>query len=166
MVNRKNILIVLVIITAGLFSSCSLFDSEEKQVKKVFKLLAERVEKKGEEPVVKMALRVKSIGELFADMTIIEDDVYDLSGEYRPENMTSLFAGISAQFNNLSLKFYDIEVKFAEESVALATMTAALEGVSKLEGAFNATHEIEVELEKIDGDWYFTRMSMLDVLEK
>ena len=137
----------MLLVTAGLFASCSLFDSEEGRVKKVFALLAERAEKESGEAVVKTALRVRSIGELFAWATVIEDDVYDFSGEYRPENITSFFVAISAQYSSLSLKFYDIVVEFPQETVAIATLTAALQGVSQAE-TFNATHEMEVELVK------------------
>ena len=166
MVNKKIVILIVVIIVAALFAFRHFTESEEGRVRRRLALLSERVEKKGDEAAIKMALRVRRIGELFSRATVIEADLYDLSGDYRPENLSSLAAAISARFNTLALTFYDIRLEFLEERVALATMTATLKGRGKIEGPLDAAHEIEVELVRDEGEWYISRISLLDVLER
>ena len=166
MVNARNIIIVLVVIAAGLFGYWHFTESEEDRVKARFTLLAERAEKKGEEPVMKMALRVRGIGALFAETSVIESSLYDLSGTYTPNDINTLAAAISTRFKKLSIKFFDVRVDFPGNGLARASLTATLKGLSKSEGLIKETHELEIELVDKDGEWYFTRISMVEVLEK
>ena len=166
MVNARNIIIAIVIVAAGLFGYWYFSESEEDRVKERFTLLAKRVEKKGDEPVMKMALRVRGIGALFARTCVIESNRMELSGTHSPDNINTLAAAISMRFKKLSIKFVDIRVGFPQKGLAKATLTATLKGLSKSEGLIKETHEIEVELIDVDGDWYFSRISMIEVLEK
>ncbi len=164
--NARNIIIVAVLVVAGLFAYWYFSGSEEDRVKERIALLAERSEKKGEEPVMKMALRVRGIGALFAEMSVIESATYDLSGTYTPNDINTLAAAISTRFKKLSIKFFDIRVDFPQDGLARVALTARLKGLSKSEGLLKETHELEVELKDIDGEWYFSRISMVEVLEK
>jgi hypothetical protein len=166
LVNARNIIILLVIFAAGFFAVRHFTESEEDRVKERFTLLAERAEKKGEESVVKMALRVRGVGALFADTSVIESSLYDLSGTYTPDNINTLAAAISTRFKKLSMKFYDIRVVFPEEGLSQVSLTVTLKGLSKYEGHIKETHELDVELIDLDGDWYFSRISVVEVLEK
>lgn len=166
MVNARNIIIGLIIIVAGLFAVRHFSESEVDRVKQRFTLLAERSEKKSEEPIMKMALRVRGIGALFADSSVIESSRYDISGTYTPDNINTLAAAISMRFKKLSMKFYDIRVIFPEEGASRVTLTATLKGLSKADGMLNETHEMEVDLIDVEGEWYFSRISMVEVLEK
>lgn len=166
MVDRKKIIITALIIIAGLSASCSLSGGNEKKVKKLFARLEEKAEKKGEESIMKVALRVRGIGALFAEESLIESNLYDLTGTYSPDDINSLAAAISVRFTNLSIKFYDIRVSFPAKGQARANLTAMLTGASKRDGPIKETRELEVDLVKIEGEWYFRRISMVEVLEK
>ena len=113
-----------------------------------------------------MAIRVRGIGALFADTSVIESSLYDLSGTYTPDNINTLAAAISSRFKKLSMKFYDIQVVFPEEGRSKVSLTVTLKGLSKYEGQIKETHELDVELIDLDGDWYFSRISLVEVLEK
>jgi hypothetical protein len=166
LVNARNIIIALLIITAGIFAVRHFTAGEEERVKERFALLAERSEKRGEEAVMKMALRVRGIGALFDESSLIESSLYDLTGRYTPDNINSLAAAISTRFKKLSIEFHDIRVAFPEKGTARVSVTMIFKGVSKVDGLMRETHELDVELSERDKQWYFSRISMVEVLER
>jgi hypothetical protein len=115
---------------------------------------------------MKMALRVRGIGALFARTCLIELNRMELSGTQSPDNINTLAAAISMRFKKLSIKFFDINVDFPRQGLARVALTARLKALSKSEGLLTETHELEVELIDVDGDWYFSRISMVEVLQK
>lgn len=166
MVNKKNLLVILFLIVAGGIIFNVYEQSDKKKIEKRFARLSELFSKDDLEPALVMATKVKGIGSLFAEKCIIESSDRLRSGSYSPEQITSHAASARALFRKLNLKFYDIEITISEEGKAVTSLTGMLSGISKREETFNETYEMEVDLVKVEEDWFFSGIRMVEVLKK
>ena len=160
------ILIIAVSATVYLFTK-----SEDQKVKWCITGLAVQVSKENGESVVKMALRLRGVDGFFWDPVLLEIDEYDLSGLYTPDEVVSLASVASSQFRAFTLKFYDIDVEFADDENAddefvFVAATAIVTGRFHSGEAFDEAKEVDMELIKAEGEWYLTRITTVDLLEK
>ncbi len=116
MVKLKYILIVLVVVGLGLLATRTLFQSEEKRIRKQFDQLSEYVSKEPDENAIAMANKMQKLGSLFGDSCELQVAVELLSGIYTREEIASYAARARARFSRVSLEFYDSEVTFPENN--------------------------------------------------
>jgi hypothetical protein len=166
MVKLKYILIILVVVGLGLLATCTLFQSEEKRVRKQFDLLSEYVSKEPEENAIAMANKMQKLGSLFGDSCELQVSVEALSGTYTREEIASYAARARARFSKVSLGFHDVEVTFPEKGVAKATLTARLTGQTRAGEQMRETRELECLLKKSEKEWLFTHIGVIEVLRK
>ena len=166
MVRFKNIIIGVLVLVIGIGVTLYFFPSEEKRIKKQFRLLAEWVSKDPGENTFTMAYKVKNIGTLFDGTCEFKVPVYSFSGSYTPEEISSYAASGRLSCSQLNLKFYDLVIVFPEKGVAKVTLTARLTGKSNVGEYINETHELESVLKKIEKRWLFSKFEVVEVLKK
>jgi len=166
MVRVKYILIAILVVIFGIWAAFTLFQSEEKKVKKQFHLLSKWASKETGENTFVMAQKVKNIGKLFAEHCELKANVISFTGRYTAEEISSYAARARLSFSNLSLQFYDFNVAFPEEGLAKVTLTAKLTGRTTTGEGVDETHELECALKKIENKWFFSYMEVVEVLKK
>lgn len=166
MVRIKYIIIAGLVVTAGILAAVYFFQSEEKRVRKQFKLLSEWVSKEPGENTFTMAHKIKGIGTLFAENCGIKAHIDSFSGSYTPEEISSYAARGRSQFSRLSLKFYDLDINFPEKGIAKVILTVKLTGKSTIGEYVDETHELECILKKIEKKWLFSHFEVVEVLKK
>lgn len=166
MVKILKMVLALILLAGAGFIIYNYFMSDEKKVIKRLERLAELVSKEGQEPAVMMAQRIRGVGDLFAETSMFSSDARNMSRTFRPDEITSHTASARAAFLNLSLKFYDMNVRFTEDGVARVSLTAIASGLTKSEELFDETHELDVELVKVEKGWFISRITAVEVLKK
>ena len=166
MVRFKNIVIGAVVLVIGIGVTLYLFPSEEKKVKKQFRLLAEWVSKEPGENTITMAFKVKNVGTLFDGACEFKIPSYSFAGSYTPEEISGYAANGRLYCSQLHLKFYDLVVDFPEKGMAKVTLTAKLTGKSNAGEYIDEIHELESILRKIEKKWLFNKFEVVEVLKK
>jgi hypothetical protein len=166
MVRFKNIIIGALVVVIGIGVTIYFFPSEEKKIKKQFRLLAEWVSKDPGENTFTMAYKVKNIGTLFDGTCEFKIPVYSFSGSYTPEEISGYAARGRLFCSQLYLKFYDLVIVFPEKGVAKVTLTAKLTGKSNVGEYIDETHELEFVLKKIEKRWLFSKFEVVEVLKR
>ena len=166
MVRLKTIVIggLLVVIGIGVLLYC--FPSEEKKIKKQFRLLAGWVSKEPGENPITMAYKIKNMETLFDGMCEFEIPFYSFSGSYKPEEISGYATHGRLSFSQLHLKFYDLTIVFPEKGMAKVTFTANVTGKSNAGESIDEAHELETLLRKVEKKWLFSRFEMVEVLKK
>ncbi len=166
MVKLKYIIIVVLAVGAGMFAYNHFFQSEEAKVKKRFNLLSKWTSKDSGENKLATASRANNLKLLFAESCYIQASTYSVSRNYKPQDISSIALMVLSQYSKLSLRFYDIEINISEKESANVVLTAKLSG--KLTTGENVTgvHELECVLNKIENNWLFNEIKIIDVLEK
>ena len=166
MVKLKKIIIIAVIVAVGVWAVAYFFPSEEKKIKKQFRLLAEWVSKDPGENTLTTVYKIKHIGTLFDTMCEFKVPVYSFSGNYTPDEISGYAAQGRLVSSQLYLKFYDLDISFPEEGSAKVTLTARLTGKLNVGDSIDETHEVESILKKVEKKWLFSKVEVIEVLKK
>ena len=166
MVKIKYLFIAALIVILGIVMVTVVFPSEERRVKKQFRLLSEWVSKSTEENAFTMLQRMKDIGGLFDAHCELRVPDQSLSGSYTREEISTYAGSARSQASQLDLKFYDLQVVFPEKEVAKVTLTARLTGRSAAGERMDETRELECLLRRIEKKWLFTQIEVIEVLKK
>jgi hypothetical protein len=166
MVKIKYLFIAALIVILGIVMVTAVFPSEERRVKKQFRLLSEWVSKSTEENAFTMLQRMKDIGGLFDAHCELRVPDQSLSGSYTREEISTYAGSARSQASQLDLKFYDLQVVFPEKEVAKVTLTARLTGRSAAGERMDETRELECLLRRIEKKWLFTQIEVIEVLKK
>jgi len=165
MVKIKYIVITAVAIL-GIMAVRHLLQNDEKKVRRQFESLSEWVSKEPEESLVTTSYKIQHITTLFADPCAFKADIISFTGNYTPDEISG-FAGRSRfYFSDLSLKFYDLDITFLEQGMAQVTVTTKLIGKTKGGEYVDATHELKTVLTKTEGEWLFSHIEIVEVLQK
>ena len=166
MVTLKYVLIALILMALGIGVSLTLFQSEEKRVRKQFHLLSEGVSKEPGENIFTMDQKIKKIGSLFDETCEINIPAHSVSGRLTRDEITGYAARGRLHSSELLLKFYDFDIAFTQEGGASVRLTARLTGKTTTGEAVNEAHEIDCLLKKIEKRWLFDRIEVVEVLKK
>ena len=166
MVRLKYIIMGALVVVIGILAAIYFFPSEEKKIRKQFRLLAEWVSKDPGENTFTMAYKIKNIGTLFDGTCEFKIPVYSLSGSYTPEEISSYAVQGRLSFSQLYLKFYDLDIVFQEKGIAKVTLTAKLTGKSNVGEYIDEAHELESLLKKVEKRWLFSKFEVVEVLKK
>ncbi|MGZ3539395.1 MAG: hypothetical protein ACXVAB_15365 [Thermodesulfobacteriota bacterium] len=162
----KHLLVSAVIVVAGIVVIITLIPSEEKRVKRQFALLSEWVSKSPEENAFTMLQKMKNIGNLFDERCEMKIPDQSLSGSYTRQEVSTYAGSARSYLSQLDLKFYDLHIIFPEKEIAKVNVTARLTGWSTAGERMDETRELECVLRKLDKQWLFSQIEVIEVLKK
>ena len=165
-VKVKYVLIALILIAIGIGFSLTLFQSEEKRVKKQFHLLSEGVSREPGENIFTMDQKIKKMGSLFDETCELKIPAYSLSGLLTRGEITGYATRGRLHFTQLHLKFYDFNIAFTQEGGAGVHLTARLTGKTTTGENVEEAHELDCLLKRIEKRWLFDRIEVVEVLKK
>jgi hypothetical protein len=166
MVKIKYLSVAALIAILGIVIAIMIFPSEEKRVKKQFRLLSEWVSKSTEENAFTMLQRMKDIGSLFDAHCELKVPDQSLAGRYTREEISTYAGSARSQVCQLDLKFYDLQVVFPEKGAAKVSLTARLTGRSTAGERIDEARELECLLRKIEKRWLFSQIEVIEVLKR
>jgi len=166
MVSVRYLLMGVFIVIIGIIFVVAFFPSEEKKVKKRFRLLSEWVSKSPEENAFTLLQKMKDIGTLFSDPCELNASDESLSGSYTRQEISAYAGSARSQFSRLDLTFYDLHIALPEKEIAKVTLTSRLIGKSISGEQVDEIRELECLLKKIDHTWLFTQIEVVQVLKK
>jgi hypothetical protein len=166
MVKSKPI-IVLSAITIGIIVFFFIINSEERQVKKRFNSLAQTASiSVGESPLI-IASKCKKVSKYFAPNCDIEAPEYNVSRSYSQNDIHTIAVHVLSRYSELKLSFIDLQVEIPEKGMTHVVSTVRIIGkIKREETTIEEYHEIDSQLKKIENEWVFVRMELIDVLNK
>lgn len=165
MVNKKVWIIGVILLCSA--AVWLLFgDSEEKRVKKQFVKASELFARSAESKKVALVRKARAIKELLTDPCEVDVPEYETSGTFSSRDLSQRALAIMMQTVDLSLEFYDLEVEIIDDKTAGATVTARLTWRAAAAETYANTQELACTLKKIDDQWRFHSVMVIDVLEK
>lgn len=165
-INWKKTIIIIIVIIVAVITAKILMESEEDKVKKQFDIFAELIEKEPGETNLIMAQKARKIGAMVTNPVMVTVPEYKASGSYARQEIARRMAMGRTRFIELSLTFFDLSVEILDENNADANVTAQVKGKKLSNEPFEGTHELLCRLKKIEGEWLFNQVEVVDVLEK
>ena len=167
MVKSKQVVIVLSVIVIGVILFFFFFQSEERQVRKRFKTFAQTASKRVEDSQLIVAGKSKKISKYFAQSCQIEAPEYNVSRNYSQADIHTIAFQVLTRHSELKVTFVDLQVEIPEKGIATAISIVRILGkVKRGEEYVEENHEIDCQLKKIDEEWVFVKIELVDVLKK
>ena len=166
MVSVKKITIGGLVGTLLLAGVLYFFERQERKIQKRFDQLSKWASKDVEENNLTAARKINGIGSLCAENCHIKAHIHSLSGNYTPEEISSLAAHARSRFSQLSLAFHDLHIAIPEKETAKVNLTARLSGTLAGGESADDTLELVCRLKKLEGTWLFTAFEVVEILEK
>lgn len=165
---KTRIAIVILAILCGVsvyFLYC--LKSEESRITEKFTELAEWARKnEKKESLLNMAIISHNTSRIFAPKTFINIHYAFINGKRTPEEISRYALRSRELFEKIELSFHDITVNIYSATNAHVIATAYLTAESNMRMKINDITELDCELEKIKGKWYFTQIKTVDILKK
>ena len=166
MVKMRKIFIAALAATAGIILFFWFFTGDEAKIKKQFKILEELASKDSVEHELIAAANARKIGNMFTGTCRIEIPSHSISRVYKRENIPAYVMAARSQYSAISLKFYDILIRFPEEHLARISFTAHVDFLFHSGETIREVQELDCSMEKIEKEWYFSRIETITVLER
>lgn len=166
MVKFKTIVITVVAAVIGIAAFMVFSQSEEAKIKKQFKVLSEQFTKKRSESKLTSAAKAKRIKRLFAKTIGLQIPQYSIAKELDRRDLPAYILVGRAKFSEVKLKFHDIMIDFQTSDKAKVSVTATLVGGIETNEHIDEVHELECVLDKVEEDWFFRRIEVVEVLKR
>ena len=163
---KRGIILSALVGLAGLVIFLYLHSGEEEKIRKQFSLLAKWVSMEPNENVFNAAYKMKNMGDLFTEKVKMKIPDYNLGGEYSKAEIIGYAARARLPFSKFTLSFYDWQISFADSATARVTVTSRITGQWVQGEELEDTRELEWVLKKIEKDWRFSEMEVVEVLKK
>lgn len=165
MVRKKNLAVAGILVAVGAFILFLVTHSEEDNIRNQFKRLCEiGTRKSGENPLI-LASRVSQIKELFDRQCHIDFPSHSISKKFSHQELVSLALNVLYWYDTLESSFYDLSIHISN-SIAQVVLTAKLTGKLRSGENVKDIQEVKCILLKIDGEWLFSEIYEVDVLER
>lgn len=166
MVRMKYFLMGVLIAILGVALAVIVYPSEERRVKKQFRLLSEWVSKSPEENALNLLQKMRDIGTLFSEPCELKAPDESLSGGYTRQEISAFAGSARSHFSRIDLTFHDLHIDFPEREIAKVTLTARMVGSSTAGEQVDEIRELECLLKKIDSKWLFHQIEVVEVLKR
>jgi hypothetical protein len=109
---------------------------------------------------------MKDIGTLFFEPCELKVPDQSLSGSFTRQEISTYAGSARSHSSQLDLKFHDLHIEFPEKEVAKVTLTGRLIGKSTTGERVDEVRELECILRKVENEWLFSRIEVVEVLRK
>jgi hypothetical protein len=155
-----------IVLVAGLAYYFFVHDSPEKQIRKQFAVLAEKLEKQtGESPLI-TAGKAKTAADVFAHICTVDIPEYGTQKKIPTKEMSQHILAFKSRLAAISVKFFDLSVELTGKDKAVAAVTVEIRATSTNGEAEQDIREFECLVEKTEDGWKFYHIKAVEVLEK
>jgi hypothetical protein len=165
MVKAKHI-IAGGVLAAGIIVYFVFWHNEEARVKRQFKSIARKVEKRPEENKILAATKANRISEAFTRTCKIHAPAYRFSRDISSGDLSTIVLSARSQYSELSVKLYDFDIDFPDKDTAQVRLTARMEGKLTTGESIEDLHELKCKLQKIEDVWRIREVEVVQVLRK
>jgi len=155
------LLTVLLVIGGVIF----FWSSDEKKIKANLASLAEYCSSTKREPVVETLKKLTQAAKLCTDPCFVKIDSINIDHEFSPSEMTDRFLMLKKRLPDTVFSFHDTFIEVATGNLAEVITTLRLKG-ENIDGQFTDAYELNIVVEKRDGDWLFSSFSVVEFMKK
>ena len=157
-------IVVLIALVAGV-CAVRFWPSDERAIRKQLALIETAGSKAAAEKPVEGLLKTRRVAELFSDPCRLTVTSAGHVGDYSRKQIQDRIALVRAAYEQASVSLYDVAIDISGEKTAVVRGTIRLRGKSAGETVADV-HELRAEMGKTDGNWLFTAVEIVQVLER
>lgn len=161
--NRKIALYAaILLVVAGAFF---FWPSDEKKIKSNLDSLAEYCSSEKQEPVLATLQKAALAAQLCTAPCTVHIESFKIDRALSHKEFTDQFLMMKKRLPNTIFSFHDSIIDIADEKNAAVTTTLRLNGET-IDEKFTDAYEINITVEKKDGDWLFSAFTVVEFMKK
>jgi len=166
-VKRNTVIAAGLLVVIGFLVVYHVFYNEEARVKRRFKELSEHISKETGETKLIAAAAVNKITRMIRDTIQVDIPSHSVSERFARKELSAPIFNVRSRYSKITLRFFDFIIDLSEEDRAVVSVTGFLEGRLLSGESVDETHELKCVLVKNENDdWLFSRIEVVEVLEK
>ncbi|RJP78858.1 MAG: hypothetical protein C4522_11555 [Desulfobacteraceae bacterium] len=167
MVKKQYLFMAAAVLCMGAFAVYHVYFDEKAKVKKQFALFGRRISKQAEESRLIEAASINKALHLFSRQVRLEIPSRSISRTYDRRDLSAPLFSQRSRYAKIDLQFLDYIIGFPGEDKAQVNVTMNLKAQGMDGSHMDETHELICDLVKNErDDWIFSRVEIVEVLEK
>ncbi len=160
--NKFSLYVAILLVVAG---AVFFWPSDEKKIKSNLNSLAEYCSSEKEEPVLATLRKAAQAAKLCTAPCTVHIESFKIDRALSHKEFTDQFLMMKKRLPNTIFSFHDSIIDIAGEKKAAVTTTLRLNGET-IDEKFTDAYEINITVEKKDGDWLFSAFTVVEFMKK
>jgi hypothetical protein len=166
MVTKKNLIVALILVAAGVVLLLLSVDWEARAVKKQLRSLAKEMTWAPGENELEVASRIRHVQGKIAQTCQVDIPSYDISHAVLQKDVPTYLMMGRSYYRNLSVKLEDLKIVSIQVPKALAVATAYIKATDTYGQRNDHALALEFNLQKVEKKWQVTMAKEMQVLER
>lgn len=142
-----------------------LFPSDEKKIRGNLDSLADYCSTTGNDKAIAALTKVSLAGKLFHSPCLVEVKSFDIQQELSRKEVTDRILMMKKMLPVTRFTFSDTDILFPDKDHAETTTTLRLNGKAR-SNRFTDAYELNIITTKVEGDWLFTSVQVVEFIEQ
>jgi hypothetical protein len=138
---------------------------DEREIHKKIALIESLASKDADEKPFDSLLRARDLAALFHDPCILQVESADFRGEYSRKHIQDRIVMVRGSFTRVKVSVHDPVIDLPEKNNAKLRCTLRVKGEGNSRPVADV-QELQADLHKVEGDWMFTTLTLVEVLER
>lgn len=161
--SNKVIILLAVFICIG--GAIFFWPSDEKKIRDNLDSLAEYCSSTEKEPGLETLQKVARAAKLCSSPCTVQIESFKIDHQFSRKEITDRLLMMKKRLPNTVFSFHDTVLAIVADDRAEATTTLRLNGET-VDGQFTDAYEIDIIVEKRDGDWLFSSFAVVEFMKK
>jgi hypothetical protein len=138
---------------------------DEKKIRTNLTSLAEYCSSEKEEPVLETLQKAALAAKLCTDPCTVKFETFKIDREFSQKELTDRFLMMKKRLPNTSFSFHDTVIDIVDDNRAEVITTLRING-KIVDQQFTDAYELDIMVDKKDGDWRFSSFTVVEFMKK
>jgi hypothetical protein len=159
---RKILLIAILLLVGG---AIFFLPSDGKKIRANLASLAEYCSSEKEEPVFDTLQKAALAAKLCTEPCKVKFETFKIDREFSQKELTDRLLMMKKRLPNTSFGFHDTVIDFVDDNRVEVITTLRING-RIVDKQFTDAYELDITVDKKDGDWRFSSFTVVEFMKK
>lgn len=166
--NRKILVLALLVVAVAAVVAVRYWPNDERAIRKRIAHIETLGSKEASEKPVDSLVRARALATLFSDPCILKVESTDFNGAYSRKEIQDRIALVRGAYTSATVSVHDLAIEITDKKSATLRCTLRIKGASNAStnSPVADVQELEAGLQKSEGDWFFSTVTVVEVLER
>jgi len=164
-VNLKKLLLAAMAAVMAVMVGLRYWPGDERAIRKQIAKIEALGSKTGDEKPIDSLLRARQLSALFHDPSTLQVESADFSGEYSRKQIQDRIIMVRSFYSKATVSIHDLNINLLDNDQATVLCTLRVKGEGNARPVADV-QELEAGLRKIEGNWLFNKVTLVEVLER
>lgn len=167
MVNVKTLVLTILVMIVATAAAWRFWPGDERAIRQQIAKIETFGSKASDEKPVESLLRARQLAELFADPSTLEVQTGNFTGQYPRKQIQERIVLARGFYISATVSVHDLAIDIHSSDPKTATIhcTLRVKGEGKSQPVADV-QELSAQLRKVEGDWLFAAVTLVEVLER